>query len=523
MFYSKENRKGKSLLFKLSKWIHKYVGLGLVFFLIWMSISGILLNHPKAISSLAIPKWAVPSHYIPQNWNRSSLTRIVYSDFEQDVVFASGKTGVWKSVNGGHTFDPFMEGNYPKSDYYRKTNDIYLLETAETSLLFAGNDYGLFRVNLTDRKWVQIPLEISPVKIVKFIEKNDQLLVISESDIYTLEISSPDASIIKNHIKQSSIDEKMPLVDFFFELHSGKLFGFPGQLLFDLAGIILFYLSFTALYTWLYPKKRKKDKKLGRAKPNPMGRKMFQFLLKYHLSLGIGFALFLFIFGVTGFFMRPPFLAALVDKDIHLPTVINHRHDVSWAGKIQNGMLDKSTDDLILATSEGFWKGSGELNSTFQILDKDWPIFVMGATVLKSLDSNHTLVGSFSGLYNISASPIDQMTGQSIKDYSSIRPGDFMVTGYFETPEKESFIFTHEQGVLSLPGFELNDRFQQPQSVSEHYKMPLWNYVFEIHNGRFFRGILGEWYILLLPIGSLLLVFITMSGVIDWLYHRNRV
>ena len=48
------------------------------------------------------------------------------------------------------------------------------------------------------------------------------------------------------------------------------------------------------------------------------------------------------------------------------------------------------------------------------------------------------------------------------------------------------------------------------------------DYVFEIHNGRFFKGILGEWYILLLPLGSLLLVFITMSGVIDWLYHRKK-
>ena len=98
-----------------------------------------------------------------------------------------------------------------------------------------------------------------------------------------------------------------------------------------------------------------------------------------------------------------------------------------------------------------------------------------------------------------------------------------MVTGFTITPNNESFLFTHEQGVLPLPGFELEGRFTQPVSVSEQYKMPLWNYVFELHNGRFFKGILGEWYILLLPIGSLLLVMITLTGVIDWLYHRNKV
>jgi hypothetical protein len=114
------------------------------------------------------------------------------------------------------------------------------------------------------------------------------------------------------------------------------------------------------------------------------------------------------------------------------------------------------------------------------------------------------------------------MTGDTVNSFNTIRPGDYMVTGYVKSPENESFIFTHEQGVLPLPGVELKNRFQQPQFVGDEYRMPLWNYVFEIHNGRFFKGILGEWYILLLPLGSLLLVFITMSGVIDWLYHRKK-
>jgi len=301
------------------------------------------------------------------------------------------------------------------------------------------------------------------------------------------------------------------------------LFGFSGQLLFDLAGIVLFYLSFTALYTWLYPKKRKNDRKKGRAKPNPMGRRMFQFLLKYHLSLGMWFAIFLFIFGFTGFFMRPPFLAALVDKGIHLPDRINHRHNLSWAGKIQNGMYLPHSDEIVLATSEGIWKNKNDDPRIFEPMDVDWPIFVMGATTLEPLKNYRTLVGSFSGLYEVGDSIIDIMTGETVNEHSAIRPGEFMVTGFTKTPNNESFLFTHEQGVLPLPGVELDGRFTQPESVPEQYKMPLWNYVFEIHNGRFFKGILGEWYILLLPIGSLLLVMITLTGVIDWLYHRNKV
>jgi len=32
--------------FHISRWLHKYVGLLLILFLMWMSISGVLMNHP---------------------------------------------------------------------------------------------------------------------------------------------------------------------------------------------------------------------------------------------------------------------------------------------------------------------------------------------------------------------------------------------------------------------------------------------------------------------------------------------
>ncbi len=51
--------------------------------------------------------------------------------------------------------------------------------------------------------------------------------------------------------------------------------------------------------------------------------------------------------------------------------------------------------------------------------------------------------------------------------------------------------------------------------------MPLWNYLFEVHNGRFFREWLGGGYILIVPLGALLLVLITLTGVYDWL--RNQL
>ncbi|MBK5940989.1 hypothetical protein [Halochromatium roseum] len=41
--------------------------------------------------------------------------------------------------------------------------------------------------------------------------------------------------------------------------------------------------------------------------------------------------------------------------------------------------------------------------------------------------------------------------------------------------------------------------------------------MFEVHNGRFFQAWLGGGSILIVPLGALLLVLITLTGVYDWL------
>ena len=88
------------------------------------------------------------------------------------------------------------------------------------------------------------------------------------------------------------------------------------------------------------------------------------------------------------------------------------------------------------------------------------------------------------------------------------------------SPEVDAYIATHYQGLVANSG-EAADAFQMPPEVREQYRMPLWNYLFEVHNGRFFQEWLGGGYILIVPLGSLLLVLITLTGVYDWL--RNQL
>ena len=143
-------------IFKKTKWIHKWFGLLLILFLIWMSFSGILLNHPDWIAGLSVPGKFVPASYIPENWNRSSMISMVFSQKDSNLVFAGGKQGIWCSEDGGESFFRFENG-FEESSYYKKTKHLYLSESEEEYLLAAA-DGGLFLNDLSDEAWQKVDL-----------------------------------------------------------------------------------------------------------------------------------------------------------------------------------------------------------------------------------------------------------------------------------------------------------------------------------------------------------------------------
>jgi hypothetical protein len=77
-----------------------------------------------------------------------------------------------------------------------------------------------------------------------------------------------------------------------------------------------------------------------------------------------------------------------------------------------------------------------------------------------------------------------------------------------------------EAGVVPLGGTSLDGRFEMPRAMSHRYRMPLWNYLFELHNGRFFKDWIGAFYLLVPVLGSLLFFVLTATGVFDWVYLK---
>lgn len=513
-------------LFKTSKWFHKYLGLALILFLMWESVSGIMMNHPELISDFSVPRWAVPEHYHVKNWSRSSLIKMIYSERDSVRAFACGKVGVWETKDGGKTFHSYMN-DFPTSPFYKKTNDIFLLNYESEEYIFAATDGGLYISDLTTNNWTKIKLSSEKEKVKKILKIKNRIKIVTESNFYESELSllSPRKLLFtKTELAKDNDEQVVTLVELFFHLHDGRILGLPGKLLFDLVGVIIFFLSISAFYAWYFPKrlKRKRNKKILLKKSE---KKAFKFLFKYHLKLGIWAAAIMLIVAGTAFFMRPPMLAVIATGTIPAKWYPGFLPDNPWHEKIHTALYDPIDDKIILETTEGLYQANNESLLNFQKTKLNSPIFVMGPTVFDTLGHGGYLIGSFNGLFHLERStgkPIDILTGEEAENISNVRPAEKMITGYFKTPQGEEFITAHEKGLLPIGNSKLNNRFEMPKEILTECRMPLWNYLFEIHNGRFFKGMLGGLYILLVPIGSLFFFIAIVTGVYDWFVIKNK-
>jgi hypothetical protein len=507
--------------FAISKWLHKYLGLVLILFLTWMSLSGVLMNHPDLISGISVPGWMVPGQYHIRNWNRSALVALQFSRKDPDIAFAAGNEGVWKTDDGGKTFTAMPVG-FSASPYYRKTRSLLLLQE-KTDLLFAGTDEGLYVCDPREEKWHRLRLGKTKEPVKKILQIRNQLLVFTSSHAYLSPLPPSPTRFTQIDLPREDEVNTVSLVKLFFDLHYGKAWGLPGLLLFDATGLIVLFLSTSAFYTWYFPWKRKRLKKESKLLTSTIGRKVFKTMFKYHLKFGIWIAAVLLIIGGTGLFMRPPLLAALVNGEIPADYYPGFLPDNPWLEKIQNALYDAVEDRIIIQTTDGFWIAPADFSEPFQKEELNVPVFVMGSTVFEPYGTGGFLVGSFNGIFHLeraTGNPIDLFSNELASNVSGLRPAERMVTGYFRTPRGEEFITAHGQGLLPVGNARLEGRFEMPGEITKAFRMPLWNYLFEIHNGRFFREWIGNWYILIVPLGSLLFVLITLTGVYDWL-HLN--
>lgn len=505
--------------YKISRWLHKYPGLLLLIFLAWMSVSGVLLNHPVVIRSASVPKSIVPKQYHPENWNRSAMKGIVYTD--SNTFYTYGNQGVFFSNDKGNTFTPFMKGEFSKRAWKKRTNHLVYLK--ETQQLIAATNNGLLICELPNTTWEEISLPKNHEPVKKILEHNNNITVVTESALYNSAVIDSGYRFSRFIPEKKILEEQIPLFRAFLELHDGSIWGVPGILLWDTAGIILFFLCLSAFYIWYFPKKWKRQYKQKQIVSSANEKSKRSFHLKYHKKLGWYAAVFLLIIFTTGIFLRPPLLISIARKSINAKFYPSIKNSNPWHHKINNALFNSQNNQIVLECSDGLWAGNIGNQQPYIKINLPVKIFAMGATVFEEDCPGKWLIGSFGGLqlFDLADSSSTSLF-QLPPSNNPGRPGSLLLTGYIQTPYNTSYALGHYKGLCDLKGNPVPDIMPMPEIIKQNYKMPLWNFMFELHNGRIFKGLLGGFYMLIIPLGGILGILVLISGVFDYWYVKLR-
>lgn len=509
-------------LYKYSKSIHKWTSIIISIFIVWMGISGILLNHPELISKISVPKSMIPANYYFENWNRSSISDYKYFQTNKNLHIIGGYEGIFVSTDGGKHFNRLITKGLPNSQYYCKTKSVYLLEDSIPKGILAGTFGGLYYYNFEKRYWKKLKLEEENEKVVKILDYKDSIAVFSSSNLYLMD-KQLQTNPKKVELLRDERNNKLTFIELFFQLHTGEIWGISGKIIFDIAGLAVVFLSMSGLLIWILPKTSKIKIKLN-GKIKEIKWYFYKLLYDYHLKIGIYVSLILLIIGITGFFMRPPAIAIILDGEIDTDKIPFLKINNPWHDRIRNAMYDKVNDVIILDAKDGFWISNSGENKVFKKKLPPVPIFAMGATVME-MDSNcDYIIGSFSGLFKISTinnKVVDALSGKAPMNISLIRPGSNLITSYFTMPNGEEFITTHFDGLRAINNVsDFRNYFIPPTELINNFRMPLWNYLFELHNGRIFQFLIGDLYILIIPLGAILFVLSIITGIFDWLHIK---
>lgn len=444
---------------RASKSLHRWLGLGLLLYLAWMGGTGVLLNHPSLLAGIEWPRALTPPQYRARDWNRSSLVDLGRLP-GGDLVLA-GRGGVWIQRAGEARPRAWMDGDWPRAIGRRAARD--LLPLPDGTLLAAG-DGGLFRRAPGASGWRALPLPgrasdrhgEAPALLSLTPLGPDRLLLCGESGLW---LSRADGSEARP-LELPRVDEApgRTLVEAVFALHDGSLWGLPGRLAVDGAGLALLFLCATAAWTWLLPRWLRRRPR-GPWAPGPRAKGAYRWLHRHHLSVGLAALPPLLILSATGFFMRPPPLALLVGPRLPERVLPAPAPTSPWEGRIQGALVDRADSSLWIA-ADGLWRAPVDLSAVglrlrapFERAELPLPIFVMGPTVFREAREGGLLVGSFGGLYHLPSGAVratDALRGGPAADRPAIRPAEEMVTGLVVGSDGRRWATLHEGGLRPL-------------------------------------------------------------------------
>ena len=230
---------------RVMKWLHRWLGVIVAFFVLFFALSGIVLNHRGFFSAIDVNRNLLPGKYRFGNWNLAAVRSA--TSVGTDSLLIYGNIGIWLTDSAFSWFEPMNKGLKKGTDN-RKTMAVVQMPSGR---VFAGTLSGVYE--LKGNRWKEIKIPGKEKRIADVIAHGDSLLVLTRS--YLL-IATDKPGDLEFEILQlphpAGFVSETSLFKALWTIHSGEIFGLAGKLIVDMVGLIMIFLSFTGMMVMLY-------------------------------------------------------------------------------------------------------------------------------------------------------------------------------------------------------------------------------------------------------------------------------
>ena len=386
--------------------------------------------------------------------------------------------------------------------------------------IIAGTFSGLYAYSNEERKWIPVSLPVKDKRIVDIIQKQDTIMLLTRS--YLLKTTDLSDFSVSQLPPPENYDDKADLFKTIWTIHSGEIYGLAGKLIIDFAGLVFAFLTITGMIVFINKFILKKN--TIQPEKNVQLKSSNRWNLKWHNKLGWITLILLILNTVTGMFLRPPLLAFIGNSRVGKIPHTELATANPWFDQLRRIYYDHDRNRYVIATSEGFYYSDDNFSSDLRKFEYQPPASIMGVTVLEKIQTNTFLVGSFEGLF-----AWDSQTGEvfdhikkEVYAGSSLRGkpiGDYLVSGYTSDYKNQEVYFDYNRGAVCIGGS--GDFADMPEQTIGNTPISLWNVALEIHTGRIYQPLIGDFYVLIVPLTGLIILFILISGFIVWLKIRK--
>lgn len=481
------------------KKLHKITGIILALVMIWMGVSGVILNHRKSFSACDVSRNLLPDSYAYNNWNYGFFKGSLR--LSPDSIFLYGSEGVWLTNEENTFLRECNTGLHAGADNYKVSRMVLTPDNT----VYCATLFHLYRYTPEQQQWMEVRLPAGIDRIADMEVKEDTLVVLTRSELLVKPGTSAGFECMK---LQASPDRtgKRSLFRIIWKLHSGELFGVLGQVVVDGLAVLLAFLSVTGICIWLLPKGIRRRKKQQQRADGQV--KTLKFSWKWHTKLGYWFTIPLLVLVVTGTFLRPPLLIAIARAEVAPPPLTTMSTDNTWRDQLRVIRYDSLLNEWVLYSSDGFFTLSG-LHAAPRKFAVQPPVSVMGVNVLQQLNEECWVVGSFSGLTiwnRATGLCIDGFTGQPVQPITGMPFGQRKISGFTSDLHERTVVFDYDNGAYI---FEPGKSFIAMPAEYTSRPMSLWNLALEMHTGRIltFLGMGNVLFVFIVGITAFLMIF----------------